>query len=195
MFLRNLINLSLFPFLLAAFHWAQFPHKTERSHHSQPPPNGKNQKSSWAEPTLAEHYMDIHGESRGVCSSLWLQIPSHSPGSLLSPQKSVFSNVIQMDTAKSQKAFSESASQSNAAAAKLLQTINTDVKFSVSQRGAKRNPWSTPLWKMTSWKFSPSHNKGTTPTHAILNLSLQMLHVQPIYSDSHETAQIFPYFY
>lgn len=79
--------------------------------------------------------------------------------------------------------------------AKLVQTINTDVTFSVSQPGAKRNPRSTPLWKMTSWELSPSYNKGPTPTHAVLNLSLQMLHVQPVYSDSHETAQIFPHFY
>lgn len=114
-FLRNLIKLSLFPFLLAASHWVQIPHKTDRFHHSLPPPNGKNQKSSWAEPTLAEPYMDIDRESRDICYSLWIQIPSHRycPRPLLSPWKSAFSNVIQMDTPNSQKAFSEPTSQNN----------------------------------------------------------------------------------
>lgn len=75
--------------------------------------------------------------------------------------------------------------------AKLLQTINRNVTFSVSQPGAKRNPWSTPLWNMITWEFSPNNN-GTTPTQATLNLSLQTLHVQTISSRSHGTVQIFP---
>lgn len=62
-FLSNPINLSLLLFLLAASHWVQIPRKTDGFHHSQPPPNGKNQKASWAEPALAEHCMDLHGES------------------------------------------------------------------------------------------------------------------------------------
>lgn len=72
-------------------------------------------------------------------------------------------------------------------AAKLLQTINRDV----SQPWAKRNPCSSPLWNMITWEFSPNNN-GSTPTQATLNLSLQTLHVQTIYSHSHGTVQIFP---
>lgn len=139
-FLRNLINLSLFPFLLAAFYWAQIPHKTDRSHHSQPPPNGKNQKSSWAVPTLAEHYMDIHRESKDVCCSLWLQIPSHScsPSPYFLHENQYFPMSSKWIHPTPKRHFLNPLRRVKLGTAKLVQAINTDVTFSVSQPGAKK---------------------------------------------------------
>lgn len=52
-----------------------------------------------------------------------------------------------------------------------------------------------PFLLAASWEFFPNHNNDTTPTHAILNLPPQILHIQPIYGHSHGTAQIFSHFH